>query len=31
MKTWIVIIVAVAVLYPTIWPHEVGHGVAPYF
>jgi|SRR5215831_3912914 len=25
-----VVILAVAVLYPTIWPHEVGHGVAPY-
>jgi len=23
MKTWMVIILAVAVLYPTIWPHEV--------
>lgn len=30
MKAWIVIIIAVAVLYPTVWPHEVGHGVAPY-
>jgi hypothetical protein len=26
----IVIIIAVAVLYPTVWPHEVGHSVAPY-
>lgn len=30
MKAWIVIIIAVAVLYPTVWSHEVGHGVAPY-
>jgi hypothetical protein len=30
MKAWIVTIIAVAVLYPTVWPHEVGHGVAPY-
>jgi hypothetical protein len=30
MKIWMVVILAVAVLYPTIWPHEVGHGVAPY-
>ena len=30
MKAWIVIIIAVGVLYPTVWPHEVGHGVAPY-
>lgn len=30
MKAWIAILIAVAVLYPTVWPHEVGHGVAPY-
>ncbi len=30
MKAWIVIIIAVAVLYPTVWPLEVGHGVATY-
>lgn len=30
MKVLIVFIIAIAVLYPTIWPHEVGHGVAPY-
>jgi hypothetical protein len=30
MKVPLVIIIALAVLYPTIWPHEVGHGVAPY-
>jgi hypothetical protein len=30
MKAWIAFIIAVAVLYPTVWPHEVGHGVAPY-
>ena len=29
-NVWIVIIIAVAVLYPTVWPHEVGHSVAPY-
>jgi hypothetical protein len=30
MRVLIVFIIAIAVLYPTIWPHEVGHGVAPY-
>src|SRR5215510_7779189 len=30
VKVPFVIIIALAVLYPTIWPHEVGHGVAPY-
>jgi len=28
MKIWMVVILAVAVLFPTLWPHEVGHGVA---
>jgi hypothetical protein len=30
MRLLIAIIIALAVLYPTIWGHEVGHGVAPY-
>lgn len=30
MKAWIAIVISLAVLYPTVWSHEVGHGVAPY-
>src|SRR5262245_30719094 len=30
IKVWTTLILAVAVLYPTVWLHEVGHGVPPY-
>lgn len=30
MKTGIAMSLAVAMLYPTIWPHEVGHGLVAY-
>jgi hypothetical protein len=30
MKVLYAVIIALAVLYPTIWPLEVGHGVPPY-